>query len=86
MTYMSTKTIAVDSRVYERLRAAKREGESFSKALDRLLSEVETAHTGSDILERLDAHPVLTPEDAEVFLGVIAEGRAGETWNDSDLS
>lgn len=47
---MSTKTIAVDSRVYERLAAARREGESFSKAIDRLLQEAAAFHTGGAIL------------------------------------
>lgn len=82
---MSTKTIAVDSRVYERLAAAKNEGESFSKAIDRLLSQLETIHTGQDILRGLDTIGPLADADAEVFLDVVAENRVSEEWDDDDL-
>jgi len=82
---MSTKTIAVDTRVYERLAGAKREGESFSKVIDRLLTEMGDAHTGRDILRGVEAFPPLSTEDAEVFLGVVAENRASEEWEESDL-
>lgn len=82
---MSTKTIAVDSRVYSRLAAAKREGESFSKVIDRLLSETETAGTGSDILKGLERVAPMPSEHAEAILRVIAENRDGETWTQSDL-
>ena len=82
---MSTKTIAVDTRVYDRLAAAKRDGESFSKAIDRLLTEVAAAHTGSDILSGLATIAPLSPADAEVFLQVVAENRASEDWGERDL-
>ena len=82
---MSTKTIAVDSRVYERLASVKRRGESFSKAIDRLLAEVGAAHTGSDILRGLAAVAPLSQDDAEAFLGVVAENRASERWDRRDL-
>lgn len=82
---MATKTIAVDLRVYDRLAAEKREGESFSKVIDRLLSAVADANTGGDILRGLDEHPALSCEDAEVFLGVVAENREQETWDEHDL-
>ena len=82
---MSTKTIAVDSRVYERLSGVKREGESFSKVIDRLISEVGYAHTGGDILRRLATLPPLSEADSEVFLKVIAENRENESWGESDL-
>jgi predicted CopG family antitoxin len=82
---MSTRTIAVDSGVYQRLAAAKREGESFSRAIDRLLTTVSTAHTGKDILRELPGLPSLSAEDAEVFLRVVAENRALEAWEVRDL-
>ena len=40
----------VDSRVYDRLVAVKKEVESLSEAIDRLLAQVGIAHTGRDIL------------------------------------
>lgn len=82
---MSTKTIAVDSRVYERLAQAKREGESFSKAIDRLLEDVGSAHTGREILRSLQQIPPLPEKDAETMLAVIEENRAGEAWDRHDL-
>lgn len=82
---MSTKTIAVDARVYERLASVKRSGESFSKAIERLLTEVEAAHTGGDILRGLTTFPRLSQVDAEAFLNVIAENRAEEPWDARDL-
>lgn len=82
---MSTRTIAVDTRVYERLARAKREGESFSKAIDRLLREVAAAHTGSDILRALEEVVPLAEDDAAVMLAVVEENRAGEAWEEHDL-
>jgi len=82
---MGTKTIAVDTRVYERLAEAKREGESFSEVIDRLLTEVGEAHTGKDILRGSEALAPLSKEDAEVFLGVVTENRAGEDRQERDL-
>ncbi len=82
---MSTKTIAVDSQVYERLAGVKREGESFSRVIDRLLDEVSAAHTGQDILRGLAGIPPLSGEDAEVMLAVVSESRQSETWADHDL-
>jgi predicted CopG family antitoxin len=80
-TCMSTKTIAVDSRVYERLASAKREGESFSKTIDRLLTQLGAAHTGGEILRELEDIPALTQDDATAFLRVIDEARRDEDWN-----
>jgi predicted CopG family antitoxin len=82
---MSTKTIAVDSRVYDRLASAKKEGESFSKVLDRILTQIESTGTGRDILRGLEDLPPLSAADAEVFLEVIRENRADENWTESDL-
>jgi len=81
---MSTKTIAVDARVYDRLAAMKREGESFSKLIDRLLTEVRAAHTGRDILRGLEASSPLSREDAETFLEIVAQNREREAWDERD--
>jgi predicted CopG family antitoxin len=82
---MSTKTIAVESQVYDRLARAKREGESFSKTIDRLLRHVGSAHTGREILRALEQFPPLSAADAAVMLGVVEENRASETWERHDL-
>jgi hypothetical protein len=68
----------VDSRVYERLAAAKQEGESFSKGIARLLARAASANTGVDILRELAGLPPLGPEHARVFVAVVAENRARE--------
>lgn len=82
---MSTKTIAVDSEVYARLAGAKREGESFSKTIDRLLRDAGALHTGAEILASLRHLPALTEEEAEVMLRVVDENRAREAWPAHDL-
>jgi predicted CopG family antitoxin len=83
---MSTRTIAVDAEVYDRLAEVKRRGESFSKVIDRLLHEVGAAHTGQDILRQLAGMPTLTEEDAEVMLAVVSDSRHDETWVVHDLT
>ena len=78
---MSTKTIGIDTRAYEKLSGVRREGESFSKNIDRLIDHVGAAHTGRDILRSLTAVPELSYEDARVMLAVVAENRETETWD-----
>ncbi len=76
--WLSTRTIALESSIYGRLAALKRDGESFSKVIDRLLSEVADAHTGRDILRGLEGFSRLTESDADRFLAVVAEIRNSE--------
>lgn len=52
-----------------------RRGESFSKVIDRLLSKAAVAHTGADLLRKMEDLPPLRPEDARVFLDVVDEDR-----------
>ncbi len=82
---MSSKTIAVDTRVYNKLAEVKREGESFSKAIDRLIDQVGQTHTGRDVLGGLAAVPQLSDDDAQVMLAKVAENRENETWDEHDL-
>lgn len=72
---MSTKTIAVDSRVYERLSREKREGESFSATIDRLVGQIAGARTGSDVLRALKEIAPLSDHEAAVMLAVVEENR-----------
>ncbi len=85
MHTMSTKTIAVNVEVYGRLAAARRENESFSKAINRLLSQVASAHTSGDILQGLSMIASLSEADSRQFLDVIAENRGNEPWPQLDL-
>jgi len=83
---MSIKNIALDSKVYRRLSAFKRESESFSKAVARMLDTAQNAHTGQDILAGLSRLPGLSEEDAETMLRVPAEARREEAWEPLDLA
>jgi len=84
-TCMSTKTIALESGVYDRLARHKRQSESFSKAIDRILARVASAHTVADVLARLDEQPPLPEADAVAMAGVVRENRESETWPFHDL-
>ncbi len=83
---MSTKNIALSSEVYEKLARAKGESESFSKVVDRILSQVSTRHTGADILEQLSRISGLSEEDADTMKKVVEANRSGERWQAHDLS
>lgn len=83
---MSTKTVALESGVYERLARHKRQSESFSKAVDRLLDRVVSAHTVADVIARLDEQPLLSEADASEMAGVVRENRETERWPSHGLS
>lgn len=83
---MSTKTIAIDAKIYERLASTKRESESFSKAIARLLDSVGAAHTGESILSQLSSVPPISDQDADRIMMVVRENHASEKWPEHDLS
>ena len=83
---MSTKTIALDSRVYEKLARLKGTSQSFSRLIDGLVDRVITAHTAADILAHLQDQSPLSDEDAETMLRVARENRSTEDWPTHDLS
>lgn len=83
---MSTKTIALDSEVYDRLAGLKRRSESFSKVIHRLIERAVTAHTAPDVLAHLDAQPSLSDADAETMTRRVRENRDTEKWPAHDLS
>ena len=82
---MSTKTVALDTRVYQKLSRIRRESESFSKAIDRLLTQCDSSHTGREILAGLEAFTPLRESEAEIMLGKVAESRLNEPWERHDL-
>jgi predicted CopG family antitoxin len=84
---MSTKTIALDSKVYRKLARLKGEGESFSRVIDRLVERTVTAHTGAEILANLGAAPApLTRAEAGKMEKAVERSRRSEKWELHDLS
>ncbi|MBP1922635.1 putative CopG family antitoxin [Halorubrum alkaliphilum] len=67
---MGTKTIGIREAVYERLRARKREGESFTDTIDRLIEE-----SGGDWREGFGTLPA---EETEALREATRESR-GDT-------
>jgi hypothetical protein len=65
---MSTKTIAVDARIHARLAAAKREDETFSETIDRLLGPVDATSPENELVLRSIGFPPPTREDFEAIL------------------
>ncbi len=83
---MSTKNIALNSKVYSKLAQHKDESESFSKTIERLLSRLESDHTGADILQQLAGFSPLSEGESDTMLKRVAQNRKSETWESHDLS
>ena len=62
---MATKTISLDEEAYERLKARKKEGESFSETVKRLAGE----RSWNEVTG------ILSEEEAADLEGAIEEGR-----------
>ena len=65
---MGTKTIGLRDDVYERLKARKREDESFTDLMDRLLDETST--------DWRQEFGTLSKDDAHELATIVAESRA----------
>lgn len=49
--YVGTKTIRLDDEIYERIRAEKRENETFSEAIERLIGDVSLLELAGGLSE-----------------------------------
>lgn len=63
---MATKTISLDEEAYERLKARKQEGESFSEVVKRLAGERSWKEVAG----------ILNEEEADALEAAIEEGRS----------
>jgi len=78
---MSTKTVALDAKVYTKLALLKRESESFSRLIDRLIDATVTSRTVSAVLSSLDDLPPLSEEDAQSMEKIVQSNREEEDWS-----
>jgi predicted CopG family antitoxin len=78
---MSTKTIAVETSVYERLARAKRPSESFTKAIARIL-DATTEHTCSAAVR--EARAIWSSSDAgpeaDLMERIVRQTRKDTDW------
>lgn len=78
---MSTKTIAVENSVYERLAREKRSSESFTKTIDRL---IQAANSGTCAAAVTDAAAVWqaigNDADADRMEQIIHQNRSTTNW------
>jgi predicted CopG family antitoxin len=86
---MSTKTIALGVGAYEKLAAQKRDGESFTMTIERLLQGHEansgTCGAALDQAARIWGKKGAT-EEADQMEGVIEQGRKSTRWVGEPLS
>jgi predicted CopG family antitoxin len=79
---MSTKTIALESSVYERFARAKRGSESFTKTIQRLLDESLDGTCAAAVAETaaIWGESANTDREAELMERLLVEGRKGTDW------
>ena len=80
---MSTKTVAIKSDVYQKLAQEKREEESFTKTIDRLLGYQQTQTCASAVREasKLWADVAHADDEADVMEKGISAGRSATDWS-----
>jgi len=78
---MSTKTVALNTRVYEKLARHKRGSESFTKTIDRLLSDSSEPTCGDAVRETARIFgQVETENEADQLESFVLEGKASTDW------
>lgn len=72
---MTTKTVRLDEDVYAAIKAQKREDESFSEAIERLIDPPPLRELAG----------ILSDEEAEEWLDAIEESRQADIESEGDL-
>jgi predicted CopG family antitoxin len=78
---MATKTIALEVSVYDKLLGRKRNSESFTKTIDRLISESAGSRTCAEAVA--NASKIWSPgtdAEAQTLEDVIQAGRENTRW------
>lgn len=79
---MSTKTIAVERTVYERLASEKRPSESFTKTIDRLIRAASPGTCAAAVAEAAAVwQNVGNDAEADRIEQIVRDGRKAADWN-----
>ena len=79
---MSTKTIALESSVYERLARHKRGSESFTKTIQRLLDESNGGTCAAAVAESAAIWgSIATAAEADQMEQLVMQGRKDTNWD-----
>ncbi len=80
---MSTKTIAVEQTVYEKLRLQKRDSESFTKTIDRLIETSPKGFTCAAAVMEASAlwGAPLTAAEEKILNDTVESGRKKNGWD-----
>jgi predicted CopG family antitoxin len=83
---MATKTIALEVSVYDKLLGRKRNSESFTKIIDRLISESAGSRTCADaVATAVKIWNDGTEYEAQAMEDVIRKGRENTRWEVESL-
>ena len=78
---MSTKTIAVENSVYERLAREKRSSESFTKTIERLIHSSSSGTCASAVADAASAWQAIGNDaDADRMEQILHRNRSTTNW------
>lgn len=80
---MSTKTIAVEQSVYEKLRLQKRDSESFTRTINRLIETSREGFTCATAVKEAASlwEEPLSSEDEKILNDTLESGRQISGWD-----
>ena len=78
---MSTKTIAVEHSVYERLAREKRSSESFTKTIERLIDSASSVTCAAAVADAASVwHAIGNDADADRMEQMVRLNRSSTNW------